>query len=55
MSTIEWIDRLDELSHERSFVVHIIDEAYRVGNELLVEEFEAKLKNIDTEINQLLK
>ena len=51
----DWIDRIEELEVSRSFVVSILHEAYRSGNELQAEEFEAKLKAIDEEIKQLLK
>ena len=51
----DWIDRIEELEVSRSFVVSILHEAYRSGNELQAEEFEAKLKAIDEEIKLLLQ
>lgn len=47
MTTYEWSDRLDALQKSREFVIHQIE-----TNEATRQEFEAKLKNIDNEINE---
>ena len=54
MTTYQQHDRFDSLSQTRSFVVSILFQAYRSGNELLAQEFEAKLEVIDKELNKLL-
>lgn len=56
--TAQWsarIDRAESLEVSRNFICSILAQAYASGNELQIEEFEAKLKAIDEEIKQLLK
>lgn len=55
MTTYEWSDRLDSLELQRSFVLSIIEQARKSGNELQIEEFEAKKEEIENEIKTLLE
>lgn len=48
-------ERIESKERARMFILSILHEAYKSGNELQAEEFEAKLKAVDEEINQLQK
>lgn len=48
-------ERIESKERARMFIISILHEAYKSGNELQIEEFEAKLKSVDEEINQLQK
>lgn len=48
-------ERIDSKERARMFILSILHEAYKSGNELQIIEFEAKLKAVDEEINQLNK
>lgn len=48
-------ERISSKERARMFIISILHEAYKIGNELQAEEFEAKLKAVDEELNQLQK